>query len=132
MRAQTATIEKHPYTKIPHLSIHPCKHAKTMKSMIDRAAESRDPFKVDKYFFYFIKLITAAIPTIDISSSGLDLFEHFVPHRIAVRFFSTKLNLNKDYAPFWHFYSCLYLHFIIMIFLQDWSNKLLCSRLTLR
>ena len=42
-----------------------------MKTMIDRARDSSEPFKVESYFFYFLKLIAAAIPSIEIAASGL-------------------------------------------------------------
>jgi ubiquitin-like-conjugating enzyme ATG3 len=32
---KTVTIETHPYTSLPCLSIHPCQHAHTMKRMLD-------------------------------------------------------------------------------------------------
>lgn len=67
-RDKTATVEKMPYTHERFLSIHPCKHASTMKAMIDRARDNKEVFKVESYLFYFLKLIAAAVPTIEISS----------------------------------------------------------------
>eukprot|EP01060_Flectonema_neradi_P019888 TRINITY_DN27401_c0_g1_i1.p1 TRINITY_DN27401_c0_g1~~TRINITY_DN27401_c0_g1_i1.p1 ORF type:complete len:325 (+),score=66.62 TRINITY_DN27401_c0_g1_i1:83-976(+) len=78
---KTATIETHPYTDAPMVSIHPCRHAETMKSMIERlryayesklvesGADENDlpPFGVnpDKALFIFLKFISSVIPTIN-------------------------------------------------------------------
>ena len=48
-----------------------------MKAMIDRARDTNEPFKVENYFFYFLKLIAAAIPSIEITASGLLSFFPF-------------------------------------------------------
>ena len=48
-----------------------------MKAMIDRARDTNEPFKVENYFFYFLKLIAAAIPSIEITASGLWYFSLF-------------------------------------------------------
>ena len=39
---KTATIETHPYTEAPMVSIHPCRHAETMKSMIERLRDAHE------------------------------------------------------------------------------------------
>jgi hypothetical protein len=33
------TVEAHPHNGIPHLNIHPCKHASVMKKIVDQLTE---------------------------------------------------------------------------------------------
>jgi len=81
---KTVTVETHPHLGTPHLSIHPCRHASTMKNIIDRMAgdvkvkpeESKSSKKsdehpakqvvsVDQYLIIFLKFISSVIPTIE-------------------------------------------------------------------
>eukprot|EP00474_Spongospora_subterranea_P011373 CRZ11831.1 hypothetical protein [Spongospora subterranea] len=62
---KTVTVEAHPHiSRVSCASIHPCKHASVMKIIIDRAVESGRQPKVTAYMFWFLKLISAVIPTI--------------------------------------------------------------------
>eukprot|EP00808_Paulinella_micropora_P019125 g13746.t1 len=36
---KTVTVDPHPHTGVPHASIHPCRHAQTMKSICDRLSQ---------------------------------------------------------------------------------------------
>ena len=60
-RNTTVTYEMHPHLDSYYVSIHPCKHANTMKIMIDRLENIRP----DKYMFVFLKFIQTIIPTIE-------------------------------------------------------------------
>jgi ubiquitin-like-conjugating enzyme ATG3 len=64
---KTATLETHPYDGLQCLSIHPCRHAATMKRIIDTMIANTGgklpPIQV--YMFLFIKFIGSMIPTIE-------------------------------------------------------------------
>lgn len=64
---KTATIEAHPHTGIQHVSIHPCRHAETMKRIVDVMISNNDGRipSVSMYMFLFIKFIGSVIPTIE-------------------------------------------------------------------
>jgi len=60
---RTVTLISHPITTIPNISLHPCRHAEGMKSLINNTTD----FSVDKYLTLFIHLVASAIPTIDLT-----------------------------------------------------------------
>ena len=60
-RNTTVTYEIHPHLSANWVSLHPCKHADTMKIMIDKLENIR----VDQYMFVFLKFIQTVIPTIE-------------------------------------------------------------------
>jgi ubiquitin-like-conjugating enzyme ATG3 len=68
----TATVNEHPFTGLHTASIHPCKHAETMKAMIDRATEGGGTVKVEQYFFIFMKFVSSIVPTLDLESTSLN------------------------------------------------------------
>ena len=60
------------------VSIHPCRHANTMKMMLDwmkssqteddataSSAAERGSIRVDQYLLVFLKFISSVVPTID-------------------------------------------------------------------
>lgn len=71
---KTVTIEVHPHVAGPHASIHPCKHGKVMKTIVDNliAAQSRQQTdgeeisgpSIEMYIFIFLKFVSSIIPTI--------------------------------------------------------------------
>ena len=63
---KTVTIDPHPHTGAPSASIHPCKHAPTMKRLVDGvfAATGNAP-KVEHYLLVFLKFIASVVPTIE-------------------------------------------------------------------
>jgi ubiquitin-like-conjugating enzyme ATG3 len=64
---KTATIEAHPHNGLQYISIHPCRHAETMKRINDIMItnnEGRRP-PVQMYMFLFLKFIGSMIPTIE-------------------------------------------------------------------
>jgi ubiquitin-like-conjugating enzyme ATG3 len=84
-REKTVTVDMHPYLNIPALSIHPCRHAETLKRILDRI-ESRfydqcnqtDKntnlsfiFSHSDALFVFLKFMASIVPTIqyDVSSN---------------------------------------------------------------
>lgn len=71
---KTVTIEKHPLIDSSHssvhASIHPCRHASTMKKMIDILNDGEDTAsgggaRVDMYLIIFLKFIQSVIPTMN-------------------------------------------------------------------
>lgn len=73
---RTVTIESHPHISGPHMSIHPCQHAKVMKNIVhnlikhsdsettDEDTNSESP-SVEMYLFIFLKFVSSIIPTIN-------------------------------------------------------------------
>lgn len=58
---RTVTLERHPYFKGGlHVSIHPCKHAETMKTFIKMSG-----LRPEDYMFTFLKFIQSIVPTIN-------------------------------------------------------------------
>ena len=63
--SKTATIEAHPHSGEAYLSIHPCRHAHTMRRLVENMIASGDVPPIELYLFIFIKFISSMIPTID-------------------------------------------------------------------
>lgn len=71
---KTVTIEVHPHVSGPHASIHPCKHGKVMKTIVDNLMASQEQQQTDgnehagpsieMYLFIFLKFVSSIIPTI--------------------------------------------------------------------
>lgn len=65
---KTATLEKHPHltTSVGHfVSIHPCRHAQTMKKLVDEMIAAGKEPAIELYMFIFLKFISSVIPTIE-------------------------------------------------------------------
>lgn len=62
---KTVTMESHPNTGVKQASIHPCNHAKVMKTIIDTIMENGGEPKVEQCLFVFLKFISSVIPTIN-------------------------------------------------------------------
>jgi ubiquitin-like-conjugating enzyme ATG3 len=62
---KTVSMVDHPHLNAQHCSIHPCRHAETMKRMIDRLASDGKYIRVDLYLYLFLKFVSAVIPTIE-------------------------------------------------------------------
>ena len=63
---KTITMETHPHLPgPPQASVHPCKHASTMKKLIDQIAEGGSELGVHQYLIVFLKFVQAIIPTIE-------------------------------------------------------------------
>ncbi|GKY99945.1 hypothetical protein MPSEU_000948100 [Mayamaea pseudoterrestris] len=75
---KTVTIEGHPHVSGPHASIHPCQHAKVMKTIVknltrksnkagDGDGDGDETFgpSVEMYLFIFLKFVSSMIPTIN-------------------------------------------------------------------
>ena len=60
--AKTATIETHPLLGTLCLSIHPCRHAATMKTLADACAA---PPPQDQYLVIFLKFFSSVVPGMD-------------------------------------------------------------------
>jgi len=58
---KTVTFEPHPHQPAAglHAAIHPCRHAETMKRIIDHVASSGQDVRVDQYLFIFLKYVAA-------------------------------------------------------------------------
>lgn len=83
---KTVTIDPHPVLGIPCISIHPCRHAETMRSLMHRMQENHDreragdsnsePFVFPTHLalLLFLKFISTVLPTIQYDiSSGFQL-----------------------------------------------------------
>uniref|UniRef100_A0A5S6R2D7 Ubiquitin-like-conjugating enzyme ATG3 n=1 Tax=Trichuris muris TaxID=70415 RepID=A0A5S6R2D7_TRIMR len=63
---KTITMETHPHLPGPPMaSIHPCRHAETMKRLIETFAENGKELGVHQYLVVFLKFVQAVIPTIE-------------------------------------------------------------------
>lgn len=72
---RTVTIETHPHTDGPHLSIHPCQHGAVMKNIVrnltkkkegkDASSDDADAPSVEMYLFIFLKFVSSIIPTMN-------------------------------------------------------------------
>ncbi|CAN0384965.1 unnamed protein product [Ectocarpus fasciculatus] len=58
-------MEPHPHLSSHHASVHPCKHASTMKIMLENLTKGGKEARVDQYLFIFLKFIQSVVPTID-------------------------------------------------------------------
>jgi ubiquitin-like-conjugating enzyme ATG3 len=83
---KTVTIDPHPVLSIPCISIHPCRHAETMCSLMRRMQQNyerekseeakKEPFTFPAHLslLLFLKFISTVLPTIQYDvSSGFDL-----------------------------------------------------------
>ena len=68
---KTVTIEAHPHVAGPHASIHPCKHGKVMKTIVQNlisqkgeGEEGMEGPSIEMYLFIFLKFVSSIIPTI--------------------------------------------------------------------
>ncbi len=61
----TATMEQHPYTRQPCVSLHPCQHEKIMASLLQGRDSSKE---AHLYLALFLKVLANSLPTL-----GLDL-----------------------------------------------------------
>jgi ubiquitin-like-conjugating enzyme ATG3 len=69
---KTVTMERHPHLMNSlHASIHPCRHAQVMKTILANLTHSKDgasnpsPPQVETYLFIFLKFVSSIIPTIN-------------------------------------------------------------------
>jgi ubiquitin-like-conjugating enzyme ATG3 len=63
---KTVTVDPHPHWGTPHASVHPCKHAQTMKRIVDALQQHGGaPPNVAQYLFVFLKFIGSVVPTIE-------------------------------------------------------------------
>lgn len=64
---KTATLERHPYyPDTLTVSIHPCRHAQTMKTLL---AASKTPC-VEGYMMAFLKMMASMLPTLEYDYTG--------------------------------------------------------------
>ena len=56
---KTATVENHPHTNIRQLSIHPCRHSETMKTLI-KLMKPKNGFQ--SAMFIYLKMISTIMP----------------------------------------------------------------------
>ena len=62
---RTVTLETHPHKNLPYASVHPCRHADTMKKITNQLVQGGKAPQVDQYLFLFLKFIAAVIPTME-------------------------------------------------------------------
>ena len=61
---KTVTMENHPHTGVKQASIHPCNHAKVMKTIIDTIIQNGGQPEVIECLPVFLKFISSVVPTI--------------------------------------------------------------------
>ncbi|GJQ80883.1 putative autophagy-related protein 3 [Trypoxylus dichotomus] len=63
---KTVTMEAHPHLSVPKMaSVHPCRHAEVMKSIIETVTEDGGELGVHMYLIIFLKFMQSVIPTIE-------------------------------------------------------------------
>ena len=62
---KTLTVETHPHLLLQCASIHPCRHSSVMHSILKRLVEANHNPRPDQYLFWFLKFISAVLPTIE-------------------------------------------------------------------
>ena len=62
---KTVTVDPHPHLGTPHASVHPCKHAVTMKRIVASLCRGGSEPRTSQYMFIFLKFIGAVVPTIE-------------------------------------------------------------------
>mmetsp|Transcript_17226 Transcript_17226/g.49244 ORF Transcript_17226/g.49244 Transcript_17226/m.49244 type:complete len:313 (-) Transcript_17226:90-1028(-) len=62
---KTVTVDPHPLTGTPSVSIHPCKHSLVMKKVVQDWMEQGIMPRHDLALFVFLKFISGVVPTID-------------------------------------------------------------------
>lgn len=76
---KTVTIDAHPVFDIPCISIHPCRHAETMRRLMEQmrikhenTGNSLEPFRFPTHLALslFLKFISSAVPTIEYDISA--------------------------------------------------------------
>jgi ubiquitin-like-conjugating enzyme ATG3 len=63
--SKTVTVDPHPLTGTPTVSIHPCKHAQVMKKVVQDWIEQGITPRHDLALFVFLKFISSVVPTIN-------------------------------------------------------------------
>eukprot|EP00440_Ansanella_granifera_P064893 gb/GFBE01070363.1/.p1 GENE.gb/GFBE01070363.1/~~gb/GFBE01070363.1/.p1 ORF type:complete len:334 (+),score=67.31 gb/GFBE01070363.1/:1-1002(+) len=63
--SKTVTVDPHPLTGIPTVSIHPCKHAQVMQKVVKDWIEQGLNPRHDLALFVFLKFISSVVPTIN-------------------------------------------------------------------
>lgn len=61
---KTVTMVDHPHTAIKQASIHPCNHAKVMKTINETMIANNGKPCVEECLFVFLKFISSVVPTI--------------------------------------------------------------------
>lgn len=80
---KTVTMESHPHlsSAVPHISVHPCRHASTMQRLLGGLlqeaqaagvpdAEAKLAQRVGMYLFLFLKFVSSVVPTIEYDSTA--------------------------------------------------------------
>jgi ubiquitin-like-conjugating enzyme ATG3 len=62
---RTVTMDPHPHLGTLHASVHPCKHAITMKRIVDALSSNGGEPKTAQYMFIFLKFMGSVVPTIE-------------------------------------------------------------------
>jgi hypothetical protein len=67
---KTVTIDGHPHTGVPSVSIHPCRHGAVMKRIADQMADGGAEPLLEHYLFLFLRFCATAVPTIEYDYTG--------------------------------------------------------------
>jgi len=62
---KTVTIESHPNIGTSQASIHPCKHADVIHTLVTEARQNGNDIGPDQALFIFLKFMSSVIPTLE-------------------------------------------------------------------
>ena len=63
---KTVSLEKHPHLNVQMVSIHPCKHADVVKTLVNKAIDNGNDIMVNQYLFIFLKFIGSVMPGLEL------------------------------------------------------------------
>eukprot|EP01053_Blabericola_migrator_P013092 Blabericola_migrator_1__13091@NODE_88_length_14618_cov_150_951275_g79_i0_p6_GENE_NODE_88_length_14618_cov_150_951275_g79_i0NODE_88_length_14618_cov_150_951275_g79_i0_p6_ORF_typecomplete_len441_score77_23Autophagy_N/PF03986_13/1_6e33Autophagy_act_C/PF03987_15/3_3e23Autophagy_C/PF10381_9/9_3e03Autophagy_C/PF10381_9/3_9e09DUF4611/PF15387_6/0_22Dehydrin/PF00257_19/0_53Dehydrin/PF00257_19/4_1e02DNA_pol_phi/PF04931_13/0_91_NODE_88_length_14618_cov_150_951275_g79_i01126412586 len=63
--SKTVTVDPHPFTGVPTVSVHPCKHASVMKTVAQNWLRSGMQPRHDLALFVLLKMVSSVVPTIN-------------------------------------------------------------------
>ncbi|EZG51722.1 autophagy-related protein 3 [Gregarina niphandrodes] len=63
--ARTVTVDPHPFTGVPTVSIHPCKHASVMRTVAQNWVKAGMKPRPDLALFILLKMVSSVVPTIN-------------------------------------------------------------------
>lgn len=78
--SKTVTVDPHPFTGVPTVSVHPCKHASIMRNVAQNWVKNGIQPRHDLALFLLLKMVSSVVPTInydftiDVEMVPLDAF----------------------------------------------------------
>lgn len=63
---KTVSLEKHPHLNVQMISIHPCRHAEVVRTLVGKAIDNGNDIMVGQYLFIFLKFIGSVMPSLEL------------------------------------------------------------------